>query len=1191
MPGSRTFRRSTVVARTALVLAVVLTCLAAVGSAAAATFVPQGGAKPWLDAGAPSAVAQPGTVPIKYRSGEVLVCYEPTASFVVRRAADRAAGAADVAQLGRTVPGLSKATLKQGVSVEAAIGAYERQPGVRYAQPNFNLSATLAPDDPDYGALWGLSNTGQDGGTPDADIDAPEAWDTTTGTGNVVVAVVDTGIDYTHPDLAGNIWTNPGEIAGNGIDDDGNGYVDDVFGIDTANDDSDPMDDYGHGTHCAGTIGAVGNNNLGVVGVNFNVKLMALKFLDAAGFGSTEDAIVAIEYAKAEGADVVSNSWGGGGYDQALYDTIASANSLFVFAAGNWSENTDIFPNYPSAFDLPNILAVGASTRNDVAADFSNFGARTVDVFAPGEDVLSTVPGGYEVHSGTSMATPHVAGAAALLLSANPAVSWETLKLAIMGSAEPKAAFDSKCLSDARLNVDMALDAVSAAPGTLTGVVTVAGGAPLEGATVSVGSTLFATTDVNGVYEITGVVPGAQSVVCTHPDYLTRIVKGVAIAPAGTRVLDLQLDLAGKITGTVTAAAGGSLLEGVQVSAYRDVGGSWVPVAHAETGPLGTYTVGGLETDSYRVEFVDTGGTYVPEFYDGRASLALADPVGVTAANTTPDIDASLEEYGRISGTVTVASGGAPLAGAWVIASRKVAEGWYESWGTETGPDGTYVLGGLDTGTYRVEFVDPSGVCAFEYYKGKNTLAKANPVTVMRGTTTPKIDAALGPAGHIAGTVTAAADGAPLGAVWVTAYRNAGGFWEPFMGAETAPDGTYDIGGLAAGSYRVEFYDNSGAYAPEFYDSKPALRMATPVNVRAGATRMKTDATLDAVGEIAGMVTAASDGSPIGSVWVNLYRKVGESWEGYWGTETAPDGTYALGGLAPGTYRVEFFEMSRMYASEFFDTKPLFSKATPVTVAAGSTVGNIDATLDAGGQISGTVTAAVGGAPIADVWTVAYRKVGDTWEWYSETLTQSDGTYAIPGLATGTYRVGFFDPSGSYAFEFFDNKLALAKATSIGVKVGLTTPNVNAALDAAGQISGTVTSSAGGAPIGSALALAYYQNGGTWEPVMGVETQPDGTYVLGGLATGTYRVEFFDGSGTYSSEFYDNKPTITKATNVGVKAGSTTPTIDAALDAASMAAGAAASARALPDVLIRGANGAVTRGSAGEVRYARPWLW
>ena len=248
-------------------------------------------------------------------------------------------------------------------STEDAILALKNNPLVEYVEPNYRLSLAkttplATPNDPGYDRLWGLHNTGQTGGSLDSDIDAPEAWEIAQGD-NVVVGVIDSGIDYTHPDLRNNLWTNPGEIANDGIDNDGNGYIDDYYGYDFVNNDSDPFDDQGHGTHVAGTIAAQANNNTGVIGVAPNAKVMALKFLGANGGGSTFDAIEAINYAVMMGADLTNNSWGGGGPSQALYDAIANAGSagqLFVASAGNGGfdgigDNNDFLPSYPASYD------------------------------------------------------------------------------------------------------------------------------------------------------------------------------------------------------------------------------------------------------------------------------------------------------------------------------------------------------------------------------------------------------------------------------------------------------------------------------------------------------------------------------------------------------------------------------------------------------------------------------------------------------------------------------------------------------------------------------------------------------------------------------------------------------------------------------------------------------------------------
>lgn len=334
------------------------------------------------------------------------------------------------------------------------------------------IQAGVIPNDPSFSTLWGLNNTGQSGGKVDGDIDAPEAWNLTTGSSSIIVAVIDTGIDYNHSDLAANMWRNPGEIAGDGIDNDGDGFVDDVYGWDFANNDSNPMDDNNHGTHVAGTIGAVGNNGTGVVGVNWNVSLMALKFLDAAGNGFTSNAVLAINYAtmmreRGNNVRVLNNSWGGGGYSQPLYDAIAASRDegiLVVAAAGNGGsdgvgDNNDSVPNYPSNYTLDNVIAVAATTRTDTLASYSNFGVTSVDLAAPGSSILSTTRNnGYTTMSGTSMATPHVAGVAALAWSLVPDATYQEIRSAIIAGVDPLAALATKVASGGRLNANNTLN-------------------------------------------------------------------------------------------------------------------------------------------------------------------------------------------------------------------------------------------------------------------------------------------------------------------------------------------------------------------------------------------------------------------------------------------------------------------------------------------------------------------------------------------------------------------------------------------------------------------------------------------------------------------------------------------------------------------------------------------------------------
>ncbi len=352
-------------------------------------------------------------------------------------------------------------SITDGSSMADKIAQIKADPRVEYVQPNFTREFHKTPNDARYGEMWGLNNVGQDGGIADADIDAPEAWVKSIGNDSVTIAVIDSGCDTSHPDIAPNLWVNPGEIAGNGIDDDGNGYVDDVNGYDFGDDDPNVEDPVGHGTHTAGTIGAVGNNTLGVVGVNWKTRLMILKIGAADGSLPTDAIIAAIEYAWRNGAKVSNNSYGGYFFDQAEFDAWSAANQaghLAVCSAGNDANDNDGFlPAYPCSFTLPNILSVAATDRNDDIADFSNFGVTSVDLGAPGVDILSTLPGGYGVYSGTSMAGPHVAGVATLLMASSPGLSIDAVKQTILSTVDRVASLNGLVATGGRLNASRAV--------------------------------------------------------------------------------------------------------------------------------------------------------------------------------------------------------------------------------------------------------------------------------------------------------------------------------------------------------------------------------------------------------------------------------------------------------------------------------------------------------------------------------------------------------------------------------------------------------------------------------------------------------------------------------------------------------------------------------------------------------------
>jgi subtilisin family serine protease len=405
--------------------------------------------------------------PADYKRAELLVRFEGSSTAAARADAVADFDATVVQRL--PLNGLVRVRLEPGMSVAAAEAAFERRPEVRYAQPNHLYRIDASPNDPDFVSLWGLHQAS------DADIDAPEAWDTTTGSDAVTVAVVDTGIDYNHVDfrdgVQSNIWLNDDPI--DGLDNDGNGKVDDLRGWNFAANTNDPLDDHDHGTHVAGTIGARGNNSEGITGVNWRVKLMAVKAADASGLFSDSSIVQSFQYACANGAKVINGSFGGGSFSQAELDAInACPGSLFVFSAGNGGgdgvgDNNDALPHYPCSYPAPNIVCVAASDLNDTRASFSNFGVSSVDLAAPGEGILSTIPGDYDVFDGTSMAAPHVAGAAALVLADRPALTTLELRRALLLAAETKPAYTGLVATGARLNVRRSLSQEVTAPAGL----------------------------------------------------------------------------------------------------------------------------------------------------------------------------------------------------------------------------------------------------------------------------------------------------------------------------------------------------------------------------------------------------------------------------------------------------------------------------------------------------------------------------------------------------------------------------------------------------------------------------------------------------------------------------------------------------------------------------------------------------
>lgn len=379
---------------------------------------------------------------------------------------------------GKPAPrGLSRLKLPPGETVMNAVSLLKGKEGVLFAQPNYIYQAAIVPNDPRYPSQWALPKIG-----------APTAWDLTTGSPDVLVAVLDTGVDLSHPDLAGNLWTNPGEIPGDGLDNDGDGYVDDVHGWNSSANSSDVQDDSGHGTHVAGIIGAVGNNGTGVAGLNWNIGIIAVKANKGDSFTTLDlargtDYVTALKTGKHLPIVAINASLGGPVSEdpllnQAIKNT-GEAGILFVAAAGNNNSDNDRTPFYPASLFRPNVLSVAATDENDALASFdsftepgSNYGRRTVHLGAPGNKILSTYfistsadnPSSYDTMSGTSMAAPHVTGILALLKAQDPSRDWIALKNRVLSTGTPLSGLSSKTITGRRL-----LAAQDSALGALTG--------------------------------------------------------------------------------------------------------------------------------------------------------------------------------------------------------------------------------------------------------------------------------------------------------------------------------------------------------------------------------------------------------------------------------------------------------------------------------------------------------------------------------------------------------------------------------------------------------------------------------------------------------------------------------------------------------------------------------------------------
>ena len=501
-------------------------------------------------------------------------------------------------------------------------------PGVVWVGFDDVVQATVLPSDPDLDQLWGMNGT--------YGIDAPGAWAQTLGDPSVVVAIIDTGVDLDHPDLAANIWTNSGEIAGNGIDDDGNGYIDDLHGWDFVNNDGDPNDDNNHGTHVAGTIAAVADS-VGVVGVAPNSKVMALKFLDANGSGLTSNAVTALAYAVDNGAQISNNSWGGGGSSSSMssmLDIAAAANHLFVAAAGNSSNNNDSNPSYPASYSQGNVVAVASNQSDGAPSSFTSYGATSVDVVAPGSGILSSVVGGgYATFSGTSMATPHVAGVAALMLAVNPSISFADIKQILIDTSTSDSRLASYAASGGVVN---AADAVTAATGGGPSLSVVPSGTSVtEGDVVTYTATAVDQNDVDISSQTTwsqdGASLGTGAVLSYTADTVGTMRIRAEVSAGGVSTSQTSTLYVAEIERSVTVVSP----NGGETYAVGEV----VPINWTSVGPVGNIDISVSDQSSGQVEYAGATGLPIVDNQTTSVSISVPGSMAISSMNVGLRLD------------------------------------------------------------------------------------------------------------------------------------------------------------------------------------------------------------------------------------------------------------------------------------------------------------------------------------------------------------------------------------------------------------------------------------------------------------------------------------------------------------------------------------------------------------------------
>ncbi len=725
------------------------------------------------------------------------------------------------------------------------------------------------------------------------------------------------------------------------------------------------------------------------------------------------------------------------------------------------------------------------------------------------------------------------------------------------------------------------------------------GGAGLEGVAVrvyrfvngywqQVGSDSV-STDVSGDYAVRGLPAGSYRLEFSDrsgeyaPEFYNdaptvESAQSVILAESGSATVDAALADGATISGRVTAQTGGAGLEGVAVDVYRFANGYWQQVGgnSATSDASGDYVVAGLPGGTYRIGFRDRHGDHAPEFYGDTFVVETAASVTVAEGGNLADIDVALADGATISGRVTAHAGAVGLDGIDVKIYRRNDyqdwDSWENIWSANTythGESGDYTLRGLPPGIYRVKFSDQRGTYAGEFYNNGGSFEAGQNLELSEGVKLGGIDVSLADGATISGRVTAMNGGQSLGAVEIEVYRyeasNTSWNWmEPINGISvTDSTGGYSIKGLPAGIYRLLYRDSSGAYAQEYYNDALSIHTAQSVELEEGDQAIDRNVALADGATISGAVRAQQGGAPLEQIQVDLYR-YDTRWEHWSPVSMSPEvytdhaGRYTVRGLPSGSYRIGFRDGSAAFAPEFYGDAWTVETATSVSLpSAGTQLDGIDIALDGAATLQGTVTDSTG-APLEGILVSVYeydpltRVLGTSWAVRSA-YTDASGNYTLQGLSPRPHRVGFRDPAGAYAQEFYADAPMVGMATVLSLTPGENRTDVDATLDGGASIRGKVTALGSDEALDDIDVVVYRLNTSSqdWEHFWTgawLSTGANGYYIVTGLPAGKYALEFRDGSRVHASRFYSSNPSVEPASSIEVGAGLAVLDIDVALE-------------------------------------------